>query len=125
MVKPWAHSGFLFVQKSGGIKLGGEVSGNGGQLELDIGKISLSNKNSSSFGRKLTTIVTGTREKPYPIKLTLRNISEALRPEFWNVLSDNGTTYSSLGIAQKYINLERALADYADYEGVDEIKGTM
>lgn len=65
-------------------------------------------------------------KNPFPIYLSLRNISEALRPEYWTkVLPQGGATYESLGISQKKANLERALADYADYEGVDELRGII
>jgi len=46
-----------------------------------------------------------------------------LVPEYWTDLPD-GVTYDGLGIARKKQNLERALEDYADYEGVDALRGT-
>ena len=69
------------------------------------------------------TVKIGTVNNPSPIYLDLWNISEALRPEYWTNLSEAGVTYESLGISQKKKNLEGALADYADFEGVDELKG--
>lgn len=113
----------FYYQKSGGIKLGGEYSGYGGQLELDISKITLNNKKSSSYGTKVTSFTIGSTTKPYPISLTLRNISETLNPEYWTSLPEEGVSFDTLGIEQKKENLERALADYADYENVGEIKG--
>ena len=65
----------------------------------------------------------GTEGKPSPIRLELWNISMALRPEFWTTLPEARVTYRSLGISKKMKNLERALADYPDYEGVDQLKG--
>ena len=69
------------------------------------------------------TVNIGTEKNPSPIYLDLWNISEALRPEYWTNLPEAGVTYESLGISQKKKNLEEALADYADFEGVDELKG--
>ena len=34
-------------------------------------------------------------------------------------------SYDSLGIAQKRQNLKKALADYADYRGAQQLKGTQ
>lgn len=111
-------------QKSGGVKLGGEYSGNGGLLELDISQIKLNNKNSSSYGTTVSSIAVGTTKNPYPISFTLMSISEALNPEYWTLLPEESVTHLKLGIARKKLNLEKALADYADYENVDELKGT-
>lgn len=107
------------MQKSGGIKVGGAYQGQGGSISLDISKIKTSGRNSSSYGSQVIAFTIGTMKKPYPIYLTLNNISELLRPEYWS----SWRNYKKLGIAQKMRNLQRAFEGYADYEGVHELKG--
>lgn len=106
-------------QASGGISVGGNVNGQGGSLGLDIGYINANGNNYTKYTTKFSGFIIGTKKNPFPIYLSLWNISEALRPEYWTTLA----TYESLGIDQKKRNLERALADYADYEGVDTLTG--
>ncbi len=92
---------------------------------MDIGQIKLNNENNSSFNTKVTSLTVGTMKRPYPISLTMKSISEALKPEYWTSLPEKGLTYDDLRITQKKINLEKALADYADYENVAELKGII
>ena len=113
----------LLLQKSGGFTFGGNLNGQGGSLGLDASKIDTSRNNHSKFSSQISAFNIGTRKNPFPIHLRLWNISEVLRPEYWTTLPEAGVTHESLGISQKKKNLERALADYADYKGVDELKG--
>ena len=96
-------------------------------MELDISAVNLNLQNSSNLGSYLTSITVGTAKVPYPIYLTLKDISEVLKPEYWTPasLAEEGVSYESLGIAQKRRNLMRALADYADYENVSELTGIL
>jgi hypothetical protein len=110
-------------QKSGGFSFGGNYNGFGGSLGLDISKIDVTGNKHSRFSSLVNSFNIGTKNNPFPIYLNLLNISEVLKPEYWSTLPEERVTYRSLGISQKKRHLERALADYADYEGVDELKG--
>lgn len=113
----------LTSQNSGGISLGGSFAGYGANLGLDIGYINLNSKNSTHFETKMNSFTIGTEKNPLPIYLSLVDISEALKPKYWTTLPEKGASYDSLKIVHKQRNLEMALKNYADYEGVSELKG--
>ena len=80
-------------------------------------------KNDANGASRTSVITMGSKENPFPIYLTLKNITEALNPNYWNALPESGVTYENLFIAQKMSNIQRALEDYADYKGVHILGG--
>ena len=61
--------------------------------------------------------MTGSKNKPYPIHLTLKGINETLLPQYWTSSIEEGATYESLGLDQRMRNVQKALEDYGDYSG--------
>lgn len=76
-------------------------------------------------GETLDKITQGTKEIPYPITLKFINISDAFLPKYWAAHLEEGCTHGSINdFSTKQRNLDRALAGYADFKGVNELKGT-
>lgn len=114
---------YSIFQTGGGASLGVNVNGFGGSLGLDISVLEHSKRNTSKTNIRTKLISAGSRAVPLPISLVLRNISEALDPEYWTNSLQDGVTYRSLGIACKQENLVKALEDYPDFEGAKELTG--
>ena len=92
----------------------------GGSLELDINALYLSSKNISNFSSRVASFRIGSDKSPVPISLELMDISDTLLPEYWT----HAMSYSSFRIADKRVNLAKALRDYADYVGVTDLTGS-
>ena len=72
----------------------------------------------STLSTQVTTFNIGSRENPYPIYIDLMDIGDTLKQQYWT-----NKMYKRYRIVQKKSYLMRALEDYADFEGVKELKG--
>lgn len=112
------------MQKSGGISVGGNFQGQGGELSLDISSIKGNRNGDIEYGDTMTEIKMGSKEKPYPILLQFMNISDALEPEFWTSRPEEACTLDSINhFSTKQRNLAKARAEYADYKGINQLIG--
>lgn len=83
-------------------------------------------KNETSIGSQRVTFRIGNDSTPVPIHMTLMEISEALKPEFWKNLPERSiaVTAKRLRIKQKRTYLERAVLEYPAYVKARKLNGT-
>lgn len=77
-------------------------------------------KNSDTkLSSQVTQFNIGSKDNPYPIYITLMDISDTLKQQYWS-----RNVYRRYRVIRKKANLQKALEDYADFEGVKELKGS-